>query len=52
MKKKRRNINLEEEQLKKINVLSYKTGATPSALIRLAIDAYLKKKKSKKKGKP
>jgi predicted DNA-binding protein len=42
--KKRRNINLEAEQLKKLDALSKKTGATPSALIRLAIDAYLKKK--------
>jgi hypothetical protein len=45
--KKRRNINLEAEQLRKIAVLSKKTGANPSAIIRLAIDEYLKRKKVK-----
>jgi predicted DNA-binding protein len=40
---KRTNINLREDQRKKLNVLSRKTGATMSALIRKAIDAYLKK---------
>jgi predicted DNA-binding protein len=42
--KKRRNINLEAEQLEKIAKLSKKTGANPSAIIRLAIDEYLKRK--------
>jgi predicted DNA-binding protein len=40
---KRTNINLREDQHKKLNVLSEKTGATMSALIRKAIDAYLKR---------
>jgi predicted DNA-binding protein len=40
---KRTNINIREDQHKKLNVLSAKTGATMSALIRKAIDAYLKK---------
>jgi predicted DNA-binding protein len=40
---KRTNINLREDQHKRLNVLSEKTGATMSALIRKAIDAYLKK---------
>jgi predicted DNA-binding protein len=40
---KRTNINLREDQHKKLNALSDKTGATMSALIRKAIDAYLKK---------
>jgi predicted DNA-binding protein len=41
---KRTNINLREDQYKKLGVLSAKTGATQSELIRRAIDAYLKKK--------
>jgi|HubBroStandDraft_6_1064221.scaffolds.fasta_scaffold5428580_1 predicted DNA-binding protein len=41
---KRTNINLREDQHKKLGVLSGKTGATMSALIRKAIDAYLKNK--------
>ncbi len=40
--KKRRNINLEAEQLEKIAKLSKMTGANPSAIIRLAIDEYLR----------
>jgi Ribbon-helix-helix domain len=39
------NINLREDQWKKLKVLSEKTGATSSALIRKAIDAYLKQPK-------
>jgi len=42
---KRTNINLREDQWKKLKALSEKTGATASALIRKAIDAYLKKGK-------
>jgi predicted DNA-binding protein len=40
---KRTNINLREDQWAKLGKLSEKTGATMSALIRKAIDAYLKK---------
>jgi metal-responsive CopG/Arc/MetJ family transcriptional regulator len=40
----RRNINLREAQLKALNELSQKTGATVSELIRRAIDEYLKKR--------
>jgi predicted DNA-binding protein len=40
---RRTNINLSEDHHKKLAILSKKTGATKSALIRLAIDAYLKK---------
>ena len=42
---KRTNIWLKEDHLKKLRVLSEKTGAPVSALIRRAIDEYLKKKK-------
>jgi predicted DNA-binding protein len=42
---KRTNINLLEDQHKRLNALSQKTGVTVSALIRKAIDAYLKKHK-------
>ena len=42
---KRTNINLREEQHKRLNSLSEKTGATVSALIRKAIDEYLRKHK-------
>jgi hypothetical protein len=40
---KRTNINLREDQWTKLGKLSDITGATMSALIRKAIDAYLKK---------
>jgi predicted DNA-binding protein len=40
---KRTNINIREDQHKRLGVLSAKTGATVSELIRRAIDAYLKK---------
>jgi predicted DNA-binding protein len=40
---KRTNINLREDQWAKLKKLSDKTGATQSALIRKAIDAYLKR---------
>jgi predicted DNA-binding protein len=42
--KKRTNIYLDPEHLKKLKVLSEKTGAPVSALIRKAIADYLKKK--------
>ena len=42
---RRTNINLREDQWKKLKALSEETGATPSALIRKAIDAYLKRGK-------
>jgi predicted DNA-binding protein len=41
---KRTNIWLKDEHLKKLKALSEKTGAPVSALIRKAIDAYLKRK--------
>jgi hypothetical protein len=44
----RRNINLRPEQVKALALLSQKTGATPSELIRRAIDEYLKKRQSEK----
>jgi predicted DNA-binding protein len=42
---KRTNINLRDDQHKKLGTLSEKTGAPMSALIRKAIDEYLKKKR-------
>ena len=42
---KRTNIWLEDEHLKKLKALSGKTGAPVSALIRKAIEEYLKKKR-------
>jgi predicted DNA-binding protein len=41
---KRTNIWLTYEQIKKLKALTEKTGAPASALVRRAIDAYLKKK--------
>jgi predicted DNA-binding protein len=41
---KRTNIWLKEDHLKKLKALSEKTGAPVSALIRKAIEEYLKKK--------
>jgi len=41
---KRTTIWLPEDQEKKLKALSDKTGARVSALIRKAIEAYLKKK--------
>jgi predicted DNA-binding protein len=41
---KRTNIYLREDHHKKLKVLSEKTGAPVSALIRKAIEEYLKKK--------
>lgn len=40
---KRTNINFREDQWAKLRKLSEKTGATPSVLIRKAVDEYLKK---------
>ena len=40
---KRTNINLRPDQWTKLGKLSVITGATMSALIRKAIDAYLKR---------
>jgi predicted DNA-binding protein len=42
---KRTNIWLRDDQLKKLRVISENTGAPVSALIRKAIEAYLKKKR-------
>jgi len=42
--RKRTNIYLDDEHLKKLKSLSEKTGAPVSALIRKAIAEYLKKK--------
>jgi len=42
---KRTNIWLEDGQKKKLEALSEKTGAPVSALIRMAIDSYLRKYK-------
>jgi predicted DNA-binding protein len=41
---KRTNIWLKDDHVKKLKVISEKTGAPVSALIRKAIEAYLKKK--------
>ena len=41
--RKRTNIYLEDDHLKKLKALSEKTGAPVSALIRKAIEEYLKK---------
>jgi predicted DNA-binding protein len=41
---KRTNIYLRDDHLKKLKVLSENTGAPVSALIRKAIEEYLKKK--------
>jgi predicted DNA-binding protein len=45
MKLKRTNMWLREDHLKKLKALSEKTGARVSALIRMAIEEYLKKKR-------
>jgi predicted DNA-binding protein len=45
MKLKRTNIWLRVDHLKKLKTLSEKTGARQSALIRIAIEEYLKKKR-------
>jgi predicted DNA-binding protein len=42
--RKRTNIYLDAEHLKRLKALSEKTGAPMSALIRKAIEGYLKKK--------
>jgi predicted DNA-binding protein len=42
---KRTNIWLKDDQLKKLKVISDKTGAPVSALIRKAIEEYLRKKR-------
>jgi predicted DNA-binding protein len=44
---KRTNIWLRDDHLKKLKEISEDTGAPVSALIRKAIDAYLKKPKKK-----
>jgi predicted DNA-binding protein len=44
MKKHRTNIYLDPEQLKKLKTLSEETGAPIAALVRKAIDLYLKKR--------
>jgi predicted DNA-binding protein len=41
---KRTNVYLREEQLKRLEAASEKSGAPVAELIRRAIDAYLKKK--------
>lgn len=41
---KRTNIYLREDHLKKLKALSEKTGAPVSALIRKAIEKYIKEK--------
>lgn len=43
---KRTNIYLRENHVKKLQAISKKTGAPMSALIRMAIDEYLKKRKA------
>ncbi len=43
---KRTNLYLDENHLKRLKVLTKKTGAPMSALIRMAIDEYLKKRKA------
>ena len=43
--KKFTNLRLTNEQLERLKALSEKTGAPVSALIRKAIDAYLKGRK-------
>jgi len=42
---KRTTLYLKEEQIKKLEALSAKSGAPVAELIRRAIDAYLKKEK-------
>jgi predicted DNA-binding protein len=42
----RTNIWLRDDHLKKLKALSARTGAPVSALIRKAIDAYLKQKRA------
>ncbi len=44
---KRTALYLKEEQLKKLEAMSEKTGAPVAELIRRAIDAYLKKAKAR-----
>ena len=44
---KRTALFLKEEQLKKLETISSKTGAPVAELIRRAIDAYLEKQKAR-----
>jgi predicted DNA-binding protein len=44
---KRTALYLKEEQLKRLEVISNKTGAPIAELIRRAIDAYLEKVKAR-----
>jgi len=43
MKRKRISLFLDQQQLKKLQAISDKTGAPVAELIRRAIDAYLQK---------
>lgn len=49
MKRTRTNIYLDAEQLKGLRAISAKSGAPISALIRMAIDAYLERSKKDRK---
>jgi predicted DNA-binding protein len=44
---KRANVNVRDDQHEKLKRLSEKTGATMSALVRKALDAYLKRSRRK-----
>jgi len=44
---KRTALYLKEEQLKKLEAISSRTGAPVAELVRRAIDAYLKKQKER-----
>lgn len=45
---KRTALYLKEEQLKKLEAISSRTGAPVAELVRRAIDAYLEKQKKQK----
>jgi predicted DNA-binding protein len=45
LRMKKTTVYLEEQQLRKLEVISSKTGAPVAELIRRAIDAYTKKER-------
>jgi len=45
MKRKRYNVYLDQDQIKKLQAISEKSGAPIAVMIRRAIDAYLKRVK-------
>jgi predicted DNA-binding protein len=47
--KKRTNIYLRPDQVKRLKVISKKTGSSSAELVRRAVDAFLEKEEEKKR---